>query len=271
MGKQLLAIPSFTAGEMSDSMQGRTDFAKYFSAASRIENFVVLPHGPITRRPGTYFVSEVKTSSAKTRLIPFTFSTTQTYILEFGNQYIRFYKDDGQITSGGSAYEISTPYTTAQLYDLKFAQSADVMYITHESHAVRKLSRTGHTSWTLSEVEFTDGPYLDSNTTTVTMTPSGTTGSITITAAAPTFVSSDVNRLINFNSGNAKITGFTSSTVVSATTQKDFTNTNAITDWKLGAFSATTGYPSCVSFFEQRLVFAGTTQQPQTMFFSKSG
>ena len=56
MGKQLLSIPSFTAGEMSDSMQGRTDFAKYFSAASRIENFVVLPHGPITRRPGTYFV-----------------------------------------------------------------------------------------------------------------------------------------------------------------------------------------------------------------------
>nr|BAR34695.1 putative tail tubular protein B [uncultured Mediterranean phage uvMED] len=271
MGKQLLSIPSFTAGEMSNSMQGRTDFAKYFSAASRIENFVVLPHGPVTRRPGTYFVSEVKTSSAKTRLIPFTFSTTQTYILEFGNQYIRFYKDDGQITSGGSAYEISTPYTTAQLFNLKFAQSADVMYITHESHAVRKLSRTGHTSWSLTEIEFTDGPYLDSNTTTVTMTPSGTTGSITITAAAPTFVSTDVGRLINFNSGNAKITGFTSSTVVSATTQKDFANTNAITDWKLGAFSATTGHPSCVSFFEQRLVFAGTSQQPQTMFFSKSG
>ena len=122
MGKQLLSIPSFTAGEMSDSMQGRTDFAKYFSAASRIENFVVLPHGPITRRPGTYFVSEVKTSTDKTRLIPFTFSTEQTYILEFGNQYIRFYKDNGQIISSGAAYEISSPYTTAQLFDLKFAQ-----------------------------------------------------------------------------------------------------------------------------------------------------
>ena len=65
MGKQLLSIPSFTAGEMSDSMQGRTDFAKYFSDASRIENFVVLPHGPITRRPGTYFVSEVKQAQLK--------------------------------------------------------------------------------------------------------------------------------------------------------------------------------------------------------------
>ena len=271
MGKQLLSIPSFTAGEMSDSMQGRTDFAKYFSAASRIENFVVLPHGPITRRPGTYFVSEVKTSSAKTRLIPFSFSTEQTYVLEFGNQYIRFYKDDGQITSSGSAYEISTPYTTAQLFDLKFAQSADVMYICNENHPVKKLSRTGHTSWTLADVDFTDGPYLDSNTSSTTMTPSGTSGSITITASSSTFVSTDVNRFINFSNGYAKITAFTSATVVSATVENNFDNTNAVTDWKLGAFSTTTGHPRCVSFFEQRLVFAGTSNQPQTMFFSKSG
>ena len=78
-------------------MEGRTDFAKYFNGATNIENFVVLPHGQITRRPGTYFVSEIKTSSANTRLIPFTFSTTQTYILELGNNYIRFFKDSGQI------------------------------------------------------------------------------------------------------------------------------------------------------------------------------
>ena len=100
MPKQLLSIPSFTAGELSSSMEGRTDFAKYFNGASNIENFVVLPHGPITRRPGTYFVSEVKTSANSTRLIPFTFSTEQTYVLEFGNQYIRFFKDNGQITEG---------------------------------------------------------------------------------------------------------------------------------------------------------------------------
>ena len=91
MGKQLLAVPSFTAGELSSSMEGRTDFAKYFSGCTRIENFVVLPHGPVSRRPGTYYVSEVKTSSDKTRLVPFTFSTEQTYILEFGDQYLRFY------------------------------------------------------------------------------------------------------------------------------------------------------------------------------------
>lgn len=272
MGKQLLAVPSFTAGELSSSMEGRTDFAKYFSGCTRIENFVVLPHGPVMRRPGTYYVSEVKTSSNKTRLAPFTFSTEQTYILEFGDQYLRFYKDNGQITSGGSAYEIATPYTSAQVFDLKFAQSADVMYICHESHAVRKLSRTGHTSWTLTEVEFTDGPYLDSNTTSVTMTPGATSGSsVSLTASGATFVASDVGRFINFSDGYAEITGYTSDVVVTINIKDDFSATTAVKDWKLGAFSTVTGHPSCVSFFEQRLVFAATATQPQTMFFSKSG
>ena len=272
MGKQLLSIPSFTAGEMSDSMQGRTDFAKYFSAASRIENFVVLPHGPITRRPGTHFVSEVKDSTAKTRLIPFTFSTEQTYILEFGNQYIRFYKDNGQIISGGSAFEIASPYTTAQLFDIKFAQSADIMYLTHESHPVKKLSRTGHTSWTLVDCSFTDGPYLDTNTTSTTLTPAATSGTaINLNASAAVFVSTDVGRLVRLSGGFGKITNFNSSTLVQIDILDDFDNTNAVSTWKLGAFSVATGFPRCVSFFEQRLVFAGTSTQPQTMFFSKSG
>jgi len=359
MGKQLLSIPSFTAGELSSSMEGRTDFAKYFNGATNIENFVVMPHGPITRRPGTYFVSEIKTSANKTRLIPFTFSTEQTYILEFGNQYIRFFKDDGQIVEGNKTitgitaanpavvtssshgynngdfvtissvvgmtevngktfkvadkttntfelqdvdgndinssgytayssagvanriYQITTNYTTAQLFDLKFAQSADVMYICHPSHEASKLSRTGHTSWTLSEVDFAEtGPYMDTNTTTTTLTPasSGTGTSVNITASAIVginsgtgFQTTDVGRILKFNSGEAVITGRTNTTVVVCTITKAFANTDATAAFNLGSFSDTTGHPSVVTFFEQRLVFAGTSDQPQTMFFSKSG
>jgi len=359
MGKQLLSIPSFTAGELSSSMEGRTDFAKYFNGATNIENFVVMPHGPITRRPGTYFVSEIKTSANKTRLIPFTFSTEQTYILEFGNQYIRFFKDDGQIveanktitaitaanpavvtssshgynngdfitissvvgmtevngktfkvadkttntfelqdvdgndinSSGYTAYssagvanriyQITTNYTTAQLFDLKFAQSADVMYVTHPSHEASKLSRTGHTSWTLSEVDFGEtGPYMDANTTATTLTPasSGTGTGVNITASSTTGINggngwqtTDVGRILKFNSGEAVITARTNTTVVVCTITKAFTNTDATAAFQLGSFSDTTGHPSVVTFFEQRLVFAGTSDQPQTMFFSKSG
>ena len=280
MARTTLALTSFVSGEFGNKLTGRTDFDKYNSAAKTMENFLVHPQGAATRRVGTQFIASVKTAAAKTRLIPFEFSTTQTYILEFGNNYIRFFKDKGQITSGGSAYEISTPYLTAELFDIKFAQSADVMYICHPNHEVMKLSRTGHTSWTLAQVDFTDGPYLATNSTTTTLTPaSASVGTgVNITASAVTginggagFQTTDVGRLINFNSGIAKITSRTNTTVVVVTILTAFANTNPITDWKLGAFSDTTGHPSCISFYEQRLVFAGTIDEPQTIFFSKAG
>ena len=280
MAKTLVSVPSFTAGQLSPRMEGRTDFQKYFSAGTIINNFIVQPHGPVGRRPGSYFVSEVKDSSKKTRLIPFSFSTTQTYILEFGDQYIRFYKDSGQITSGGSAYEISTPYLEAELFDIKFAQSADVMYLCHPNHAVRKLSRTGHTSWTLTQVDFVKGPFQDHNLTSTTMTSSHTAegATTTLTLSSTTgvnsdqgWLSTDVGRLVHIKDGHVKISSITSTTVAVGTVEVAISSGSATDDWALGAFSDTTGHPKCVSFFEQRLVFAGTTEQPQTLFFSRSG
>ena len=280
MARVTLALTSFVSGEFGNKLTGRTDFDKYQSAAKTMENFLVHPQGAATRRVGTQFIASVKTASAKTRLIPFEFSTTQTYVLEFGNNYIRFFKDKGQILSGGSAYEISTPYLTAELFDIKFAQSADVMYLTHPNHEVMKLSRTGHTSWSLTQVDFTDGPYLATNSTDTTLTPaSASTGTgVNITASAVTginggsgFLATDVGRIISFNSGKAKITARTSTTVVVCTITTAFTNTNATAAFSLGAFSDTTGHPSCISFYEQRLVFAGTISEPQTVFFSKAG
>jgi len=357
MARVAAQLTNFTGGELSPRLDGRNDLSKYASGCKTLENFIVYPHGSAARRSGSTFVAEVADSDNKTRLIPFEFSTTQTYMLEFSNLKIRFYKDNGSILEGdktitgitqanpavvtstshgysngdevvitavvgmtevnskrflvagvttntfqltdkdgtninstgytayGSAgtankvYEITTPYTTAQLFDVKFAQSADVMYITHPSHEVEKLSRTGHTSWTLADVDFTNGPFQDVNTTTTTLTPSSASvGSRNITASATTginsgsgFISTDIGRQIYFNSGYGVITAITSTTIAVATITTAFTNANAITAWQLGAFSDTTGHPSCVTFFEQRLVFAGTTNQPQAVFFSKSG
>jgi len=271
MARVAAQLTNFTAGELSPRLDGRVDLAKYPAGCATVENMVIYPHGAAARRPGTQYIAEVKSSAAKTRLIPFEFSTTQTYILELGNQYIRFFRDNGQILSGGSPYEISSPYLTAELFDIKFAQSADVMYLTHPNHKTRKLSRTGHTSWSLTEVEFTNGPFLDTNTSTTTLTASGVSGSVTITASSNTFVATDVGRQVRIGSGHSKITNFSSATSVTVTTTTNFPNTNASTDWSLGAFSSTTGHPSCVSFFEQRLVFAATLNNPQTVYFSKSG
>ena len=280
MPRTTASINSFVSGEFSAKLDGRTDFEKYNSGCKTLENMLVHPQGAAARRVGTQHIASVKTAANKTRLIPFEFSTTQTYILEFGNEYIRFYKDKGQILDSGSAYEISTPYLTAELFEIKFAQSADVMYLVHPNHEAMKLSRTDHTAWSLDQVEFTNGPYLPINTTTTTLTPaSASVGTgVNITASAVTginggagFQTTDVGRLISFNSGIAKITARTNTTVVVCTITTAFANTNAKDDWKLGAFSDTTGHPSTVSFFEQRLVFAGTKDEPQTIFFSKSG
>ena len=280
MARVAVQLTNFTGGELSPRLDGRNDLTKYASGCKTLENMVVYPHGSAARRPGTQFVAEVKDSTKKTRLIPFEFSTTQTYMLEFGNQYIRFYKDNGQILSGGSAYEISSPYLEAELFEIKYAQSADVMYICHPNHAVRKLSRTGHTNWTLTQVDFTNGPFQDHNITTTTLTASSTTvgASATLTLSSTTgvnanqgWLSTDVGRLVHLKDGHYKITARTSATVATGTCVVSPSSASASTDFALGAFSDTTGHPTCVSFFEQRLVFAATKEQPQTLFFSKSG
>ncbi len=270
---------NFTAGELSPRLMGRVDISKYFNGAQKVENFMVMAHGGIIARPGSRHVQPVKDSSAKTKLLTFEFSEDESYTLEFGDQYIRFYSDDGAVvessktiiditqaslgviqtsgahgytagdniyisgvvgmteinsyyeinttpaadtftlkdiygvalnTSGFTAYvsdgisekvyQISSPFLTADLFELQTAQSADVMYIVHRNYAPRKLARTGHTNWTLS---------------------------------TPTF---------NVGSGNIG-----------------------------GAFNSAGEFPGAVAFFQQRLVFGGSDDQTQTLFFSVAG
>jgi len=165
---------SFTAGELSPRLAGRVDLAKYQTGLALCRNMLLMPHGGCTRRPGTRFVAEVKNSTRKVRLIPFEFSTVQTYMLEFGHLYMRVYKDGGQIMNGEEPVEIGTPYTEADVALLKFAQNADTLFLAHPGFAPRTLTRTSHTSWTLSSMTFIDGPYLDENTDqSKTITPSG--------------------------------------------------------------------------------------------------
>lgn len=161
---------NFSSGEFSPLVQGRVDSELYHTGLDTCLNYIPLPQGGLVRRPGTRDVAEVKTSAKSTRLVEFEFSTTQAYVLEFGDQYIRFYKDHAQIESGGSPYEISSPYLKADLFELKFTQSNDVLFITHPDYAPRTLSRTSDTSWALAEIAFSDGPYLELNTSDTQLT-----------------------------------------------------------------------------------------------------
>ena len=290
---------NFTGGEISPRLLGRVDLTKYQNSLALCDNFLCFPHGGITKRSGTRFVAEVKDSSKNTRLIPFVFSTTQAYIIEFGHQYCRFYRDEGQIlTGGGAIYEISSPYESTDLDQIDYVQSADVLYLCHPSYIPKKLSRTAHTSFSFSDLDPYDGPYLDLNTgvTSTTMYPSSHTANcstdVTITASATTginggsgFVSSDVGRpiriFINNRYGAAKITavGGTTSVTVRLFCQADAAthqweasgSSSATVEWQLGAWSDTTGWPSHAVFFQDRLFFANTSAQPNTVWASRSG
>lgn len=191
---------SFNAGELSPQLRGRVDIDKYANGCSVLENFIPQVHGPARKRPGTRFVNEVKDSTHNCRLISFQYSTEQAYILEFGNQYVRFYMDGGVILDGPSPYEIVSPYLHTELTELHYAQSADVMYISHPNHPPYKLSRYGHTNWTLEEVVFDRPPFDDENTGVTTITASAVTGTgITLTASASLFAATDVGNTIKFS------------------------------------------------------------------------
>ena len=215
---------SFNSGEWSDRLEGRVDMARYANALYRLENFIIDPRGPACYRPGFRYIAGTKTNSKASRLMRFEFSTTQAYILEFGDYYIRFYRNQGQILSGGVPYEIATPYSAADVAAIKFCQSADVLYLFHTSYAPRKLSRTGHTAWSLSTINFRSPAVKEQGIKPVaTLTLGAITGTnITVTASAGVFLLGDVKRLITSGAGRASITSFLSSTRVKVDIIDDF-------------------------------------------------
>ncbi len=468
---------NFTAGEITPKLKARVDLAKYNNSVATLENFLVSKFGAASRRPGTYYLGEIKDMTKTSRLLAFDYTSSTSYILEFNDNSIRFITSHGFInqartlsnttftsgitgwtttstgsgttvshdaingrmtlnaggsggtaqatasldragiaqytvtvdvytgsvgyrvgtTSGGNeitsgtlasglaktftftpttngtvyisfsnttnanhqidnivlttpVYEIDSPYAYTDLDEIQFAQSYDVLYIVHPDYPPRKLIRYANDDWDLAVVEFDEPPYLDENGTSTTLTPSAVTGSITVTASSSLFSSTDVGRAIRYRSGpdetntttytgtgtqtyfdipfypnsasdievylvaangsktlqtnpanytvsggqvimgtapttaqrlvikekNAgsgewgwmTITAYTSATQVTATVERELAGTNASLHWHLGAWSDTTGYPRTVVFHEQRLVFAGSVTQPQTIWLS---
>lgn len=263
-------INNFTNGEISPRGLGRFDIAKYNNSAETLENFIIYQLGGILFRPGTRYVAGAKSDSLRSRLLKFQYSTEQSYVIEAGNLYFRFYTDSGRLENpAGTAVELVTPFATAYLNSIKYTQNADTMYLTTGQYTVRKMQRTSAVAFSMSEVTFKGGPFLDDNITSTTITPSSATGATTLTASSAIFQSGHVGSIWKVNTGIVRITGFTSTTVVTGTvdTNADGTagnlgGTTAFTAWAEGAWSAVRGYPKVCTFHEGRLYFANTTYQP---------
>lgn len=193
---------SFTSGEIAPSLYGRVDLGRYYTGLRTCRNFIVRQFGGVSNRPGTRFCAEFKDSGKAGRLVPFEFSTSQAYVLEFTEYMIRVYKDGGLVVwpSGeneGLPVEIVTIYTESDIPLLKFAQSADVMTICHPSVPTQQLSRTDHHLWTISAFSNVEGPFQEINVDTVkTVYASTYAGSTTITASSGIFTSDMVGQMI---------------------------------------------------------------------------
>ena len=337
MSKEFFIQTAFNGGELSPRLNGRIDFEKYKTGCSQLLNMLPTPQGSVIKRSGTRFVAETKTSTTLSVLIPFRFSTTDAYALEFGDQYMRVFKNGAVV---GAPYELVTPYLQTDVHTLQFAQSADVIYIASKNHAPRKLSRTSDTSWSLDVIDFNWQPFQDENPSdTALMYASANGGAITITSSGHSpFTSAHVGSYIKFRempesvhdswapgtaysastiiryegnvyfttlggtSGNrppihmvgtssdggvdwlylhsgegyAAITSYISPTQVDAVVVKTLPFSvvgapSATFRWSWGSWSALFGYPKAVTFFEDRLIWAGSTFQPQTIWGSQSG
>lgn len=214
MPKASPAQVAFNSGELSRALDARTDYAKYPSGCSVLENFIPTVQGPAKRRGGTRFIAGAKFHSSRCYLQRFEYSVDQAYVLEFGEFYIRFYTWDtttlvrGQLETfpgSGVPVEVATPYTLADLFgtgsasgicNLRFAQSGDFLYICHPDHQTRVLKRTSATTFLLELFEPTWGPFKDIDPDeTRTVYASAQTGVVTLTASAAIFTNAHIGEL----------------------------------------------------------------------------
>ena len=209
---------SFTSGELSQSIWGRTDLVKYATGLKVCQNFIVRAHGGVENRPGSRFIAPAKYADKKCRLIPFEFSSTQTYALEFGDYYIRFFTNGGQILNDdNTVYEIASPYSEADLPLVKVVQSADLMTLCHPEHPPKTLGRYGHTDWRLNNFANANGPFEELNTNPIDMmSTAGEPGQqVAISSNHGRFTQEHVGMQLYVEQMNSQVTPWTANSVVS--------------------------------------------------------
>lgn len=260
---------NFTAGEVSHRLLGRGDLRAYENGARTLRNVFIHPTGGISRRQGLRFIDQIPAAG---RLIDFEFNTEQTYLLCLTHNAIRIYLNDALIIN------LASPWSASQLTQIGWTQSADTLLIVHPDVSPKKLTRSGAGVWSLSDWAYdtdTTGamrqPYFKFESSNVTLTPSGTSGSISLTASSAFFVSGHVGTRFRIQDKEVEITGVTSGTVATATTIQNLGSTTVTKDWQEAAFNAARGWPISAAFHQDRLVLGGSRDLPNRLWMSRSG
>ena len=276
MARSAPALSSFTAGEISPRLEGQITLEKYRQGLSTLTNMVSMPHGGVTRRPGTEFLGEVKNSAAKARLIPFQFKTSDTYILEFGPLTMRVYRNGQQVLSGTT--RTITAITQANPGTLTSAahgfSNGDEIFITGVG-GMTQLNDRNYRAANVTANTFTlqDLFGVTIDTTGFTAFTAGGTADIVYQITTP-YAEADLFALRYAQSADTMYIVHPSYDI------RILTRTGSAA-WALAAavitgapspaLSGANDRPSVVTFFEQRLVFGNTNNNPQSLWFSKNG
>ena len=288
MSRAVTIQTNFTTGEVDPLLKSRIDINQYYNALDQARNVLIQPQGGIERRPGLQFIFEVPSAANPQngmKLVPFEFSTTQSYMLLFVHNRMYIFKNKELVTninSSGNDY-LTTTIGSTVLATMDHTQSADTLIVVQEDMAPKKIVRGGaHNSWTISDISFEFIPKFNftpaETTINQTITPSAVDGNITITAGGSVFTSSHVNQFVEANDGmgRARITRFVSATSVEAVVEIPFFNTSAIASGGTfldtgyeDSFSTSKGFPRTCTFHEGRLYFGGVKSRPNTIFASR--
>ena len=259
---------TFTAGEVSRALLGRGDLRAYENGALTLRNVFIEPTGGVRRRAGLRFVDH---AAGNGRLMSFEFSVDQTYLLVLTDESLAIYADEILVDT------ITAPWTADQIFQVAFTQSADTLLLVHPDVPPKKLTRNTGGVWLLQDWEFfteenvIEQPYFKFVDTGITLTPSGTTGAITLTASADVFTEDHEGVRLRVGGKEVEVTDFNSATVVTVNVIETLASTTTTIDWEEQAFSAARGYPISVAFHQDRLVIGGSRDLPNRLWFSRSG
>lgn len=334
---------AFSGGEVTPEFWGQITDTKFQMGLATCRNFVIKPHGPASNRAGLARVNNAKTAAKRTRVIPFTYSVTQTMVLEFGEGYLRFHTLGATLLAGApaayngatayvvgalvssgavnyyctaattgnappnvafwyalpsTAYEIPSSYLEADLFDLHYVQSADILTISHPNYPSAELRRLGATQWTLTPISFVSKLGVPTGVTAVAtgaattsysyaVTSVGTTGLEESAVSATASCTGSLLTSGSFNTISWATTGATRYNVykqgnglfgyIGQTDGLTFKDDNITAN--LGKtppivnnpFAAAGFYPGAVSYYEQRRCFAGSINEPQNLRMTRSG
>lgn len=277
---------SFARGEVSPLMFGRIDIEQYPTLLDKCRNCWIRPYGVASRFAGSEYINTTK-NNGKIRLIKFVFSPTDSYIIEVGAGYFRFYNNGGIVLKDGEVYEVENTFTEEQIQTLQYVQLDDIIKFAvlpangdNSTAKLTELVRKASDDWEFREVDFKSTPYLDENITDTTITPSAATGdSITLTASADLFQEGHIGSFWWIGGtvttddkevqGYVEITAVESATKATAKVIEKLSGTTATKRWGEGAWSNYRGYPAVIALYDGRLYYARTPHQPRNIYGSK--